>query len=216
MKHKCLLSCRLKWEQGSNHRLSGHEFEQTLGDAEGQGSLACCSPWGCQESNVTEPQQQQRANVCDGGGVIPKVSGDNEALECNFPSCTGWQEGNCVRTEMCGSLNTLCNLPGQALCSQARKSGLGCVQLVLGAAYSQVGGRESHTMGLTSSQEITSLTARDLMHHPRCNIPSWPKAWSQRTPLCLTKGTLAFFRTGDTLVTVQPRENPGPLWPPCP
>ena len=31
---------------GWHHWLSGHEFEQTLGDGEGQGSLACCSPWG--------------------------------------------------------------------------------------------------------------------------------------------------------------------------
>ena len=30
---------------GQHHRLSGHEFEQTLGGNEGQGSLACCSPW---------------------------------------------------------------------------------------------------------------------------------------------------------------------------
>ena len=29
-------------------------FEQTPGDGEGQGSLACCSPWGCKESDVTE------------------------------------------------------------------------------------------------------------------------------------------------------------------
>ena len=29
---------------GWYHRLNGHEFEQTLGDSEGQGSLACCSP----------------------------------------------------------------------------------------------------------------------------------------------------------------------------
>ena len=28
-----------------HHRLNGHEFEQTPGDAEGQGSLACCSSW---------------------------------------------------------------------------------------------------------------------------------------------------------------------------
>ena len=34
--------------------LNGHEFEQTLGDSEGQGSLACCSPWGCKESDTTE------------------------------------------------------------------------------------------------------------------------------------------------------------------
>ena len=53
--------------------------------------------------------------------MIPTVSGDSEAMECDFPSCTGWPEGNCDRTEMCGSLNTPCNLPAQALCSQARK-----------------------------------------------------------------------------------------------
>jgi len=34
---------------GGHHRLNGHEFEQTLGDGEGQGSLACCSPWGLKE-----------------------------------------------------------------------------------------------------------------------------------------------------------------------
>ena len=32
---------------GWNHRLNGHKSEQTPGDSEGQGSLACCSPWGC-------------------------------------------------------------------------------------------------------------------------------------------------------------------------
>ena len=31
---------------GCYHRLSGREFEQMLGKSEGQGSLACCSPWG--------------------------------------------------------------------------------------------------------------------------------------------------------------------------
>ena len=36
------------------HPLSGHEFEQTPGDSEGQGSLACCSPWGRKESDGTE------------------------------------------------------------------------------------------------------------------------------------------------------------------
>ena len=30
---------------GRHHQLDGHEFEQTLGHSEGQGSLACCSPW---------------------------------------------------------------------------------------------------------------------------------------------------------------------------
>ena len=38
---------------GWHHQLNGHEFEQTLGDSEGQGSLACCSLWGHKESDMT-------------------------------------------------------------------------------------------------------------------------------------------------------------------
>ena len=38
---------------GWHHRLNGHEFEQTLGDSEGQESLMCCSPWGHKESDMT-------------------------------------------------------------------------------------------------------------------------------------------------------------------
>ena len=38
-----------------HHRLNGHEFEQTPGDSERQGSLVCCSSWGCKESDMTEP-----------------------------------------------------------------------------------------------------------------------------------------------------------------
>ena len=37
-----------------HHRLNGHEFEQTLGDGEGQRSLACCSPWGHKELDTAE------------------------------------------------------------------------------------------------------------------------------------------------------------------
>ena len=39
---------------GWHHQLNGHEFEQTLGDREEQGSLVCCSPWGHKESDMTE------------------------------------------------------------------------------------------------------------------------------------------------------------------
>ena len=39
---------------GWHHWLNGHEFEQTLGDSEGQGILACCSPWVHKESDLTE------------------------------------------------------------------------------------------------------------------------------------------------------------------
>ena len=39
---------------GWHNGLNGHESEQTLGDSEGQGSLACCSPWSHKESDMTE------------------------------------------------------------------------------------------------------------------------------------------------------------------
>ena len=39
---------------GWHHRLNGYEFEQAPGDGEGQGSLVCCSPGGCKESDMTE------------------------------------------------------------------------------------------------------------------------------------------------------------------
>ena len=38
---------------GWHHRLDGHEFEQALGVGDGQGGLACCSPWGRKELHMT-------------------------------------------------------------------------------------------------------------------------------------------------------------------
>ena len=39
---------------GWYYSFNGHEFEQTLGDSEGQGSLVCCSPQGHKELDMTE------------------------------------------------------------------------------------------------------------------------------------------------------------------
>ena len=39
---------------GWHHRLNTHKFEWTPGVGDGQGGLACCSPWGCKESDMTE------------------------------------------------------------------------------------------------------------------------------------------------------------------
>ena len=47
---------------GWYHRLNGHEFNQTSGDDKGQGSLACCSPWGFKELNVSERQNNKSSN----------------------------------------------------------------------------------------------------------------------------------------------------------
>ena len=39
---------------GWHHQVNGHEFEQTPGDSDGQGSLVCCSPWGHKELDMAE------------------------------------------------------------------------------------------------------------------------------------------------------------------
>ena len=44
----------MSWLGGWHHQFNGHEVEQALGDGEGQGSLACCSPWSSKESDMTE------------------------------------------------------------------------------------------------------------------------------------------------------------------
>ena len=41
-----------------HHRPNGHEFEWTLGDGEGQGSLVCCSPWGHRVGHNLAAEQQ--------------------------------------------------------------------------------------------------------------------------------------------------------------
>ena len=47
---------------GWHHRLNGHESEQTLGVGDGQGNLACCSPWGLKESHTTERLNNNKAS----------------------------------------------------------------------------------------------------------------------------------------------------------
>ena len=52
---------------GWHHRLGGREFEQTLGDSKGQGNLACCSPWGGKELDITQQlnkNNKKRYNIC--------------------------------------------------------------------------------------------------------------------------------------------------------
>ena len=48
---------------GWHHQLDGHEFEQTLGDGEGQGSLQCCSPWGHRVGHDSATEQQQLLHI---------------------------------------------------------------------------------------------------------------------------------------------------------
>ena len=44
---------------GWHHHFNGHEFEKTPGDGEGQGNLACCSPWGSKELDILRLNSNQ-------------------------------------------------------------------------------------------------------------------------------------------------------------
>ena len=57
---------------GWHPRLSGQEFEQTLGDSEGQGNLACCSPRGHKELDMTQ-QQTNKTKQEESGCISTKV-----------------------------------------------------------------------------------------------------------------------------------------------
>ena len=73
---------------GWHHRLNGHEFEQILGDGERQGSLACYSPWGCKELDMTKWLYN---NICVcvcvyGGGLVTKLClTPCDPIDCSLP-----------------------------------------------------------------------------------------------------------------------------------
>ena len=64
---------------GWHHRPNGHESEQAPGVGDGQGGLACCSPWGHKDSDTTEP-----LNCKD-----PGTDGPSKCYRKN----NGWDQG---------------------------------------------------------------------------------------------------------------------------
>ena len=65
---------------GWHHQVNGHEFEQAPGVGDGQGNLACCSPWSCKESDTTERLNwtEDRQAPCACSICIPLSSGINK------------------------------------------------------------------------------------------------------------------------------------------
>ena len=64
---------------GCHDSLNGHESEQALGICDGQGNLACCSLWGCKESDTTE-----RLNNHKGTGLWWDLVSHAQSLQCNL------------------------------------------------------------------------------------------------------------------------------------
>ena len=79
---------------GWHHWLNGHEFEQAPGDGEGQGSLACCSPWGHKELDTTEQQQNNLHLMAYGvkDREVPVMK------RVEFPEDVSWGWGSPVTT----------------------------------------------------------------------------------------------------------------------
>ena len=68
---------------GWHCQLHGHEFEQTLGDSEGQGRLACCSPWGLKELAMTKGLNNHKC-ICRLQGNISLVLFGGLSLALDF------------------------------------------------------------------------------------------------------------------------------------
>ena len=65
---------------GWHHQLKGNEFEQTLRDSEGLGSLVCCSSWGCKVSYTI---QQMNSNNSNSTWHIENITTNREEVVTN-------------------------------------------------------------------------------------------------------------------------------------
>ena len=67
---------------GQHYHFNGHEFEQTLEDSKGQGSLACCSsPWIAKESDMTEQLNKNTHLITDSQNTGSKNSQNRRAKQ---------------------------------------------------------------------------------------------------------------------------------------
>ena len=79
--------------------LNGHEFQQTLGDNGGQGSLACCSPWGRRESDLTERLNDNKAQAVGSlsGGALRTRARPLRILFLFPAHVGGWVQSRMIR-----------------------------------------------------------------------------------------------------------------------
>jgi len=90
---------------GWHHRLNGRKFEQTPGDGEGLGSLVCCSPWDCKESDTTEQMNNNEACYLGFGHDLESIKSSSQ-VACYIHKDTTKQRGGSSQADNCkgGSL----------------------------------------------------------------------------------------------------------------
>ena len=71
---------------GWHHRLNGGEFEQTLGDSEGQGSLMCCSPWGCKITADGDCRHEIKRHLLLGRKVMTNLDSMLKIRDITLPT----------------------------------------------------------------------------------------------------------------------------------
>ena len=75
---------------GWYHRLNGHEFEEAPRDGEGQGSLACCSPWGRKESDTERLNHHHcRGDASTFRKAGPRLEGASSSFLLSFNAKSG-------------------------------------------------------------------------------------------------------------------------------
>ena len=86
---------------GWHHQLNGHEFEQTPGHSEGQGSLACCSLWGCKEWDTTEWLNNNNVPCTTNNKLLMENPVKQSSLETRalFFETLKWQKGFFLRVQ---------------------------------------------------------------------------------------------------------------------
>ena len=114
---------------GWHHQINGHKFEQASGDGEGQGSLVCCSPWGCQQSDVNQQlllllllSSVSRVRLC----ATPQTAAHQAPLSLGFSREEHWSglpfpspmyESESEVAQSCPTLSDPmdCSLPGSSI-----------------------------------------------------------------------------------------------------
>ena len=141
---------------GWSHRLNGHEFEQTLGDGDGQGSLPCCSPSSRKESNTTERLNNRDKNKSPG----------SHSTRCWKPQSPGGRCGLDASASPDAQVDTLGLNPVLGLWPSA------CAVLAVGKSVA--GAQQSSERGNNSRPGLRGSAAPAYASRPCPGLPHLP------------------------------------------